>query len=157
MSEAAPYNYQSALGDAMRRAADEVDPTERARLFKLFASYLETELDRAAGRTQTALWGAEERLRDQIGDVRAMINELGGFLREQRAEQQTQHAQLLAGQEGLRIEVAQQLTALGVQIDRQQAAIDSLQATVDEHDRLIGRLAERIARLEQRKHTSNEP
>lgn len=53
--------------------------------------------------------------------------------------------QVLAGQDGLRVEVA-----------RQTAALEGLQATVDEHDRLIARLAERITRLEQRERASGE-
>lgn len=158
MTDAPPiYNYDSGVGNALRRAADATTPEQQRELLHLFASYLETEFDRAAGRAQTAIGNVEIQVREQISEIHTMVRELGAFLQEQRTEQRQYVEAVLAGQEGLRVEVGQQIAALGKRLDLQQAAIDSLQATVDEHDRLIGRLAERIARLEQRKHTSGEP
>lgn len=154
--ERAPYNYQSAMGDTLRRAADETNPEERARLTKLFASYLETALDQAAGRTQTTLWGAEERLRDQIGDLRSMIEALGGHVQEQRAEQRGQAEQIAAGQEGIRVDLANQVVAIGglhTQVSVLQQLFQGISETVDQVVSDVRQLHEALSAQRERADT----
>ena len=151
MSGGAPiYNYESDVGNALRRAADATTPEEQRSLLHLFASYLETEFDRAAGRAQTAIGNVEIKVREQVAETHTMVQALGVFLQEQRNEQRQQFEELLAGQAGLQVEVGQQIAQLGQQIGQLAERQDRLDARSEEHDRLIARLAERQDRLDAR-------
>ncbi len=136
-----PRSYQSRMGDTLRRAAESDDPTEFRDLLKLFASYLETEIDRSDGRAQTAIGNVELRMGGQISETHGMVQVLGEFLRDQRAEQAKQYEALLAGQAGLAVDAGQRDAELREHITLFQAEFHTLtESFVD--------LAERLTLLE---------
>lgn len=150
--ERPPYNYQSDMGDTLRRAADTDDPVEFRQLLKLFASYVETEIDRSTGRAQTIIGNVEMRIGTQVSETHNMVRELGQYLRDQRTEQAGQYEAIQQFQQGTQVDLGNVVVAVE-DVKKQQEALKEriLFFQTEFHTLLetVSLFAERLTLLEQ--------
>lgn len=143
------YNYESDVGNALRRAATYSDNPEQAQALHIAAAYIETAIDQVAGRAQTAIGAVELKVREQVAETTTMVLALGDFLRQMHSEQRVSFESLRAGQQGITIDIghlAAQYEELSQKVDTQNAAKSQ---RLDKLELELGELSARVQSLER--------